>query len=980
MGASRATWAFLGLMATIASGSSPYSDQPRLESRDGHLLIVGASGANISLQTSQGGQININDEDIIHVLNMARQAAQKVDKWGTTGTGGDSSGNPGLNVFLEPLEKRLTLVEKKMSLSTVDLLTPRRSSALDTIKARQGVRQRFRQLNITVTRLEKNLRSLRTLLETNECASGPCLHGGTCQDMFNSFHCICPDQWEGNICEKDVDECEEFRNTGLGCQNGATCQNLPGSYSCICPPEWYGMHCTKKNRDCKTSGRASLCGNGDCFDTSTGVLCQCYQGWTTDKVTGACTVDIDECAGLTNPCSHDPLVQCENLPGSFKCGPCPIGYAGNGYQCRDIDECFTNNGGCSNNPKVQCVNTRGSRFCGPCPPGYSGDGVSCSRVDDLCQVNRGGCHPLAQCIHNSGLTYVQCRCPVGWVGSGVGENGCTQDNTTATDICPLFYCLNGGTCSISSDRNFRCSCPPGFTGPRCEIGDIVCASQPCQNNGTCIAIPGQVSYKCACLFGYTGDNCEYTSVGCGGNIVASEGTFSFPNTSLESHRLPLTCRWNIRLPNDSLVFNFTVNYNISCYMDFLTIHEGTNFQYPTEKFCGFGLSKNHTTTREFIKVIYEYVSSSKSLWINQIGKFKLSWTSVPKKCGGFIAAKSHGQISSPGFPGYYPNLSRCKWTLSAPPGKRILLTFSDMDIVPHNDSDDALKIFDGPEITETPLATFKQKTIPAPITTSSNEATLLFETDDFGSERGFQIVYSLVEGIPGCGGLLTAPFGRITPPQGHKSDGDLAEQLTCEWKIRMSGRDTIKVETKNFKLEYSDGCKYDSLEFYDGPDTESRLIGRWCGESGPELLKSSGNSMTIVLITDQTYNEGSFTIDYSTVCDIELSTPNGILACWTLDQEHKATMIDDNGNDVESCLYDSLSIYDGDSPNSKLLTELCGNGTISNIISSHNYMLLVFKTDVSGGGRGFKANYTSIENSKNSQSQPAILEYLYCLE
>ena len=33
-----------------------------------------------------------------------------------------------------------------------------------------------------------------------------------------------------------------------------------------------------------------------------------------------------------------------------------------------------------------------------------------------------------------------------------------------------------------------------------------CASEPCQNDGTCI--DGINSYTCACLDGWSGDNCE----------------------------------------------------------------------------------------------------------------------------------------------------------------------------------------------------------------------------------------------------------------------------------------------------------------------------------------------------------------------------------------------------------------------------------------------------------------------------------------
>lgn len=101
-----------------------------------------------------------------------------------------------------------------------------------------------------------------------------------------------------------------------------------------------------------------MCGNGICVPTDSAFKCICDQGWTTDGVNVQCTVDVDECALEQPHCSKDPLVQCLNTPGSFRCGPCPAGYTGNGYYCADVDECSHNNGGCSVSPMVQCINTR----------------------------------------------------------------------------------------------------------------------------------------------------------------------------------------------------------------------------------------------------------------------------------------------------------------------------------------------------------------------------------------------------------------------------------------------------------------------------------------------------------------------------------------------------------------------------------------------------------------------------------------------
>lgn len=86
-----------------------------------------------------------------------------------------------------------------------------------------------------------------------------------------------------------------------------------------------------------------------------GYVCICDQGWTKNKVVpeAPCNMDINECEEATNPCHSE----CINLPGSFKCAPCPMGYTGNGLFCVDINECSSNNGGCSNQPKVSCINT-----------------------------------------------------------------------------------------------------------------------------------------------------------------------------------------------------------------------------------------------------------------------------------------------------------------------------------------------------------------------------------------------------------------------------------------------------------------------------------------------------------------------------------------------------------------------------------------------------------------------------------------------
>ncbi|XP_052326514.1 fibulin-7-like [Oncorhynchus keta] len=100
----------------------------------------------------------------------------------------------------------------------------------------------------------------------NECASSPCLNGGTCVDKMNQFSCTCT---------KDIDECELFQMGQAGRLCLHTCVNTPGGYRCTCPA---GYNLTRDGRNCK---------------------------------------DINECATRLNNCTRDQM--CINNYGGFQC-------------------------------------------------------------------------------------------------------------------------------------------------------------------------------------------------------------------------------------------------------------------------------------------------------------------------------------------------------------------------------------------------------------------------------------------------------------------------------------------------------------------------------------------------------------------------------------------------------------------------------------------------------------------------------------
>ncbi|XP_010714209.1 neurogenic locus notch homolog protein 2 [Meleagris gallopavo] len=307
----------------------------------------------------------------------------------------------------------------------------------------------------------------------DDCPNHNCQNGGICVDGVNTYNCRCPPQWTGQFCTEDVDECQLQPNA---CQNGGTCTNHNGGYACVCVNGWSGDDCSKNIDDCFTAS----CANGStCIDRVASFSCICPEG----KAGLLCHLD-DAC--VSNPCQKGALCDTNPVNGHYIC-TCPQGHKG--ADCtEDVDECaMANSNPCEHAGK--CVNTEGSFHC-ECLKGYTGP--RCEMDINECHSNP--CQNDATCLDKiGGFT---CLCMPGFKGVH-----CEED----IDECLSNPCVNNGECLDKVNR-FLCVCPPGFSGAVCQIDIDDCSSTPCLNGAKCIDHPN--GYECQCATGFTGVLCE----------------------------------------------------------------------------------------------------------------------------------------------------------------------------------------------------------------------------------------------------------------------------------------------------------------------------------------------------------------------------------------------------------------------------------------------------------------------------------------
>ncbi|XP_070219695.1 scavenger receptor cysteine-rich domain-containing protein DMBT1-like [Bos mutus] len=119
-----------------------------------------------------------------------------------------------------------------------------------------------------------------------------------------------------------------------------------------------------------------------------------------------------------------------------------------------------------------------------------------------------------------------------------------------------------------------------------------------------------------------------------------------------------------------------------------------------------------------------------------------------------------------------------------------------------------------------------------------------------------------------CGGLLTSNSGSFSSPWYPKK---YPTNVVCAWDIQVDSRARVKLTFEVIKLENFYNCPYDFIEIFDGPQSESSSLGRFCSSTTP-VFTSSANRLTVVFQSDAIVTNVGFSASYEAVLQDENNT------------------------------------------------------------------------------------------------------------
>ncbi|XP_035217484.1 cubilin-like, partial [Stegodyphus dumicola] len=420
------------------------------------------------------------------------------------------------------------------------------------------------------------------------------------------------------------------------------------------------------------------------------------------------------------------------------------------------------------------------------------------------------------------------------------------------------------------------------------------------------------------------------------------------------------CRWVIKAPQGNnitmsfshLFFRYHSNY---CASLNLKIKEVDEYERDHSLFSNCGVPNTLLPTIETStsKAIVEFIYS----WGPKV-RFRLEW--IMKGCGGDIENTNSGFITSPNYPNGYPLKTTCLWHIFYAPGERVQLTILELDLQGEEEcASDYVRVYGGENENSPPLLNACHRISGSQIVTShGNHMVVHFNSDTNIRGRGFKASYRKLSA--GCGGKFTAGESTIMSPN-YPDPYNANDE--CEWLIQVSLGHRVQLKFYDFELPLATDCTLGHVAIHDGRNSNAPLLAKYCGAKPEEIIFSTSNQMLVKLVADGTNVGKGFRAHYKTGCGSRLladeggeimspnyphGSPDFINCSWiiyTSEPAEKVSLLVTHLEleNSENCSSASLTIKNGDMPDSPISSVYCGRSSPPLIISSGNILQVILQ-------------------------------------
>lgn len=475
-----------------------------------------------------------------------------------------------------------------------------------------------------------------------------------------------------------------------------------------------------------------------------------------------------------------------------------------------------------------------------------------------------------------------------WYAVGIGVSGDLTCNGT-THLTASSGTLSDGSGTDNYSNNLNCSwviAPPGaeqvaltFTEfeTEAEYDTVFVYDGPYEDNDLLLVwwgntLPPDVVSTSGAIkirFSSDGSNTEggwfanYTSIGtstyCEGLSLFSESNGTFEDgSSTENYGNNHNCYWYIAPPCASTVTLSFSEFETEEGYDGVIIYDGL-FSDSNELAVLTGNSPPDEIISNTGEMLVVFISDYS---INYSG-FTANYTSdgaVLCSSTNELIDTDFGVVSDGSGDDNYCNNQECTWLISPPDAESIILRFTKFDLeLPEEDGKtiyDAVEIYDGDSESSTLLGTFTGNNIPPAIQSSGGSIFIKFYSDMFVNHDGWELEYQSINPSY-CSGTntLTAYSGLINDGSGVKNYGN---NTNCSWLIDPPYAKSITISFNEFDLEQD----HDWLIVFDGNDNTSSILGQYTGNSLPSSVTSTGGSIYIEFLTDETNRSSGWSAAY----------------------------------------------------------------------------------------------------------------------